>query len=194
MRSQSGRWRPWARRDDGTAALRNAVRQHRDDGAKCVLRRQQWSRGVGARPAWLCVLSRGHLCPMQAPTFGIKDSRSILEQRQSLPIYKLKDQLVQAIIDNQVGPEPTSLHMCTCTVTAVRAALPDAVHNMLATCWSSLCLLCSASLPTCCPATVLGGGDHSWPCADPRCVLVVCACVCAASRALCAAGCCRCWW
>lgn len=38
----------------------------------------------------------------QAPTFGIKDSRSILEQRQSLPIYKLKDQLVQAVIDNQV--------------------------------------------------------------------------------------------
>lgn len=39
----------------------------------------------------------------QAPTFGIKDSRSILEQRQSLPIYKLKDQLVQAVMDNQVG-------------------------------------------------------------------------------------------
>lgn len=38
----------------------------------------------------------------KAPTFGIKDSRSILEQRQSLPIYKLKDQLVQAVIDNQV--------------------------------------------------------------------------------------------
>jgi ATP-dependent RNA helicase DHX8/PRP22 len=32
----------------------------------------------------------------------MKDSRSILEQRQSLPIYKLKDQLVQAVIDNQV--------------------------------------------------------------------------------------------
>lgn len=38
----------------------------------------------------------------QAPTFGIKDSRSILEQRQSLPIYKLKDQLIQAVLDNQV--------------------------------------------------------------------------------------------
>lgn len=43
----------------------------------------------------------GTMC-FQAPTFGIKDSRSILEQRQSLPIYKLKDQLVQAVIDNQV--------------------------------------------------------------------------------------------
>ena len=40
---------------------------------------------------------------LQAPTFGIKDSRSILDQRQSLPIYKLKEQLVQAILDNQVS-------------------------------------------------------------------------------------------
>lgn len=38
----------------------------------------------------------------KAPTFGMQDSRSILEQRQSLPIYKLKDQLVQAVLDNQV--------------------------------------------------------------------------------------------
>jgi ATP-dependent RNA helicase DHX8/PRP22 len=39
----------------------------------------------------------------KAPTFGIKDSRTILEQRQSLPIYALKDSLVQAVKDNQVG-------------------------------------------------------------------------------------------
>jgi hypothetical protein len=38
----------------------------------------------------------------KAPTFGIKDSRTILEQRQSLPIYALKDPLVQAVKDNQV--------------------------------------------------------------------------------------------
>lgn len=38
----------------------------------------------------------------KAPTFGMQDSRSILEQRQSLPIYRLKDQLVQAVLDNQV--------------------------------------------------------------------------------------------
>eukprot|EP00879_Flechtneria_rotunda_P012406 GHRR01012955.1.p1 GENE.GHRR01012955.1~~GHRR01012955.1.p1 ORF type:complete len:1206 (+),score=437.88 GHRR01012955.1:239-3856(+) len=38
----------------------------------------------------------------KAPTFGIKDSRSILEQRQSLPIYKLKKELIQAVLDNQV--------------------------------------------------------------------------------------------
>eukprot|EP00879_Flechtneria_rotunda_P024349 GHRR01025808.1.p1 GENE.GHRR01025808.1~~GHRR01025808.1.p1 ORF type:complete len:137 (+),score=45.48 GHRR01025808.1:950-1360(+) len=41
----------------------------------------------------------------KAPTFGIKDSRSILEQRQSLPIYKLKKELIQAVLDNQVRLE-----------------------------------------------------------------------------------------
>lgn len=39
----------------------------------------------------------------KAPTFGVKDARPILEQRQSLPVYGLKKQLVQAVIDNQVG-------------------------------------------------------------------------------------------
>lgn len=38
----------------------------------------------------------------KAPTFGIKDSRSIKEQRESLPIFKLRDELVQAVHDNQV--------------------------------------------------------------------------------------------
>ena len=39
----------------------------------------------------------------KAPTFGMKDARPILEQRQSLPIAQLKKQLVQAIIDNPVS-------------------------------------------------------------------------------------------
>ncbi len=38
----------------------------------------------------------------KAPTYGISDSRSIMDQRNSLPIYKLKDQLIQAVNDNQV--------------------------------------------------------------------------------------------
>ena len=38
----------------------------------------------------------------KAPTFGIRDARSIKEQRESLPIYKLRDQLVAAVQDNQV--------------------------------------------------------------------------------------------
>ena len=35
-------------------------------------------------------------------SYGKKTSMSILEQRQSLPIYKLKDELIRAINDNQI--------------------------------------------------------------------------------------------
>eukprot|EP00898_Chlorokybus_atmophyticus_P004046 jgi/Chlat1/4642/Chrsp3S05597 len=38
----------------------------------------------------------------KAPTFGIRSNMGIREQRQSLPIFKLRDQLVQAVHDNQV--------------------------------------------------------------------------------------------
>lgn len=38
----------------------------------------------------------------KAPTFGIRDNRSIKDQRESLPIFKLRDPLVQAVVDNQV--------------------------------------------------------------------------------------------
>ena len=39
---------------------------------------------------------------MQAPTYGIKDSRSIKEQRESLPIYRFKDQIIEAVANNQM--------------------------------------------------------------------------------------------
>jgi ATP-dependent RNA helicase DHX8/PRP22 len=35
-------------------------------------------------------------------SFGKKEKKSILEQRQSLPIYRLKDELVKAVMDNQM--------------------------------------------------------------------------------------------
>lgn len=38
----------------------------------------------------------------KAPTFGQRSKLSIQEQRQSLPIYKLKKELIQAVNDNQV--------------------------------------------------------------------------------------------
>eukprot|EP00850_Spirogloea_muscicola_P010129 SM000058S18559 [mRNA] locus=s58:491455:496651:- [translate_table: standard] len=38
----------------------------------------------------------------KAPTFGQRSKMSIQEQRQSLPIYKLKNELVQAVNENQV--------------------------------------------------------------------------------------------
>uniref|UniRef100_A0A7S3QLZ2 RNA helicase n=2 Tax=Dunaliella TaxID=3044 RepID=A0A7S3QLZ2_DUNTE len=37
----------------------------------------------------------------KAVTYGIRDQRSIREQRESLPIYHLKEQLMQAVQDNQ---------------------------------------------------------------------------------------------
>mmetsp|Transcript_33661 Transcript_33661/g.95228 ORF Transcript_33661/g.95228 Transcript_33661/m.95228 type:complete len:1172 (-) Transcript_33661:83-3598(-) len=38
----------------------------------------------------------------KAPSYGQKDIRSMKEQRESLPIFKLRDQLVQAVHDNQL--------------------------------------------------------------------------------------------
>lgn len=109
-------------------------------------------------PGSVCCLVRTS-CSMQAPTFGIKDSRSILEQRQSLPIYKLKDQLVQAIIDNQVGPEPTSLHMCTCTV--LQPCAPHCLMMPCTTCWRHVGAACVSALQ-CFPSNPLPGNCSGW--------------------------------
>ena len=38
----------------------------------------------------------------KAPTFGYSDVRPIKEQRESLPVFKLRDQLIQAVNEHQV--------------------------------------------------------------------------------------------
>ena len=38
----------------------------------------------------------------KAPTYGMRDTRSMKEQRESLPIFKLRDELISAVADNQV--------------------------------------------------------------------------------------------
>ena len=48
-------------------------------------------------PEW-----KKHIIGGSKGSFGRKTNMSILEQRQSLPIYKLKDELIKAINDNQV--------------------------------------------------------------------------------------------
>ena len=48
-------------------------------------------------PEW-----KKHIISGARGSFGRKTNMSILEQRQSLPIYKLKDELIKAINDNQV--------------------------------------------------------------------------------------------
>ena len=37
----------------------------------------------------------------KAPTFGMRDTRSIKEQRESLPIFKLREELIRAVDENQ---------------------------------------------------------------------------------------------
>lgn len=39
----------------------------------------------------------------KAPTFGIRSNLSMKDQRESLPIFKLREELIQAVTDNQVS-------------------------------------------------------------------------------------------
>ncbi|XP_064647982.1 ATP-dependent RNA helicase DHX8-like [Lineus longissimus] len=58
-------------------------------------------RGMGGQttdmPEW-----KKHITGGSKASYGKKETKSLLEQRQSLPIYKLKDQLVKAVHDNQI--------------------------------------------------------------------------------------------
>ncbi|KAJ1526803.1 hypothetical protein ONE63_008374 [Megalurothrips usitatus] len=58
-------------------------------------------RGIGATvqdlPEW-----KKHVIGGRKSSFGKKTNMSLLEQRQSLPIYKLKDELAKAVNDNQI--------------------------------------------------------------------------------------------
>ena len=59
-------------------------------------------RGTGApvydMPEWKKHITGGP----KGASFGKKTSMSIVEQRQSLPIYKLRDELIKAVNDNQI--------------------------------------------------------------------------------------------
>ena len=39
----------------------------------------------------------------KAPSFGYSDARPIKEQRESLPIFRLREQLIQAVNEHQVS-------------------------------------------------------------------------------------------
>ena len=58
-------------------------------------------RGIGMAvqdlPEW-----KKHVIGGRKSSFGKKTNMSLLEQRQSLPIYKLKDELAKAVNDNQI--------------------------------------------------------------------------------------------
>ncbi|CAL8099006.1 unnamed protein product [Orchesella dallaii] len=62
------------------------------------------SRGIGLPanaaielPEW-----KKHVIGGKKTSYGKKTSMTIIEQRQSLPIYKLKDELIKAVHDNQI--------------------------------------------------------------------------------------------
>lgn len=58
------------------------------------------TRGLGVTaevPEW-----KKHITGGAKASYGKKETKSILEQRQGLPIYKLRDELVKAVHDNQV--------------------------------------------------------------------------------------------
>jgi hypothetical protein len=97
----------------------------------------------------------------KAPTYGIKDARPITEQRQSLPIFKLKEQLLQAVHDHKVraarrgcrgrgrwgragparrpggaGRQGAGAPACACAAVS-RARLGP--HRLLQPAWSAVC-------------------------------------------------------
>ena len=79
-----------------TGCMRLFPVNERPDGAP-----QQELRGIGLGgfevPEWK-TKALG-----KAPTFGFSDVRPIKEQRESLPIFKLRDQLIEAVNTHQVG-------------------------------------------------------------------------------------------
>ncbi|CAH1404182.1 unnamed protein product [Nezara viridula] len=58
-------------------------------------------RGIGLTnqdlPEW-----KKHVIGGKKSSFGMKTNMTLLEQRQSLPIYKLKEELIKAVTDNQI--------------------------------------------------------------------------------------------
>lgn len=58
-------------------------------------------RGIGLQsqdlPEW-----KKHVIGGKKSSFGKKTNLTIIEQRQSLPIYKLREELIKAVTDNQI--------------------------------------------------------------------------------------------
>lgn len=58
-------------------------------------------RGMGSTPLEVPEWKK-HVIGGKKSSFGKKTDMSLLEQRQSLPIYKLRDDLIKAVTDNQI--------------------------------------------------------------------------------------------
>nr|XP_014085712.1 ATP-dependent RNA helicase DHX8 [Bactrocera oleae]XP_036231072.1 ATP-dependent RNA helicase DHX8 [Bactrocera oleae] len=60
------------------------------------------TRGIGSGAAIEVPEWKKHVIGGKKSSFGKKTDMSLLEQRQSLPIYKLRDDLIKAVSDNQI--------------------------------------------------------------------------------------------
>ncbi|XP_055306636.1 ATP-dependent RNA helicase DHX8 [Sitodiplosis mosellana] len=58
-------------------------------------------RGVGIAPQEVPEWKK-HVIGGKKSSFGMKTNLTLIEQRQSLPIYKLRDDLIKAVTDNQI--------------------------------------------------------------------------------------------
>lgn len=76
-----------------TIALHNSFQKCSDDSRQLASN----MRGIGLTaqdvPEW-----KKHVIGGKKSSFGMKTNLSLLEQRQSLPIYKLKDELIKVIL------------------------------------------------------------------------------------------------
>lgn len=59
------------------------------------------SRGAGMAPQDVPEWKK-HVIGGKKNSYGRKTDMSLMEQRQSLPIYKLRDDLIKAVTDNQI--------------------------------------------------------------------------------------------
>jgi ATP-dependent RNA helicase DHX8/PRP22 len=87
----------------------------------------------------------------KAPTYGIKDDRPISEQRKSLPIYKLKEQLLTAVHDHKV---------CCCCGLGRLGAAGLAGWVLRAACWQPV--KAGAAVPPSAPAACLYALQTGW--------------------------------
>lgn len=58
-------------------------------------------RGVGMAPQEVPEWKK-HVIGGKKSSFGKKTDLTLIEQRQSLPIFKLRDDLIKAVTDNQI--------------------------------------------------------------------------------------------
>ena len=99
-------------------------------------------RGAGMPPADVPEWKK-HITGGQKASYGKKEKKSLLEQRQSLPIYKLKDELVKvlnracsmnlSIGELQVYFKQTDAHNFDLFLIVLKSLLPPFVYHVFKT-------------------------------------------------------------